>query len=235
MNYREMDHLLRAALGRGRRPIAIAFRKSVPAGVERFSGSEPSGCSYWRLAAAGRVFCTVPADHYNCPIGSYTHNIGLPEDRARELDQTLAFMAGIGYLKMEEVPLIPRLPRTPAAVVYAPLGDTPVEPDVVLLAGPPRRIMLLQEAAQRAGVRTGTPLLAGPTCMAIPAALAGGFVVSMGCIGNRVYTDLAEDDLYAVFPAKDLAAIAKALETITAANAALLQYHQGRRRELATE
>jgi uncharacterized protein (DUF169 family) len=234
-NYREMEELLHETLRPGRRPVAIAFRESVPEGVERFSGSEPSGCSYWRLAAAGRVFCTVPADHFNCPIGSYTHNIGLPIDRAPELDQTLSLMTGIGYLRMEEVPIIPRLSHEPPVVVYAPLGDTPVDPDVVVLTGPPGRIMLIQEAAQRAGVRTGASLLGRPTCMAIPAALAGGFVVSTGCIGNRVYTDVSEDELYTVIPAKDLPAVASALKTIAAANATLLQYHQGRRRDLATE
>lgn len=234
-NYREIDQLFSAALGRDRRPVAVAFCESVPAGVEKFSGSQPSGCSYWRLAAAGRVFCTVAADHYNCPIGSYTHNIHLPEERSGELDETLSFMAGIGYLKMEEVREIPRLPRSPAAVLYAPLRDTPVDPDVVLMAGPPGRIMLIQEAARRAGVRARAPLLGRPTCMAIPAALAQGFVVSTGCIGNRVYTDVNEDDLYAVIPATDLAKTADALMTITAANATLLEYHRGRRRELATE
>ena len=234
-NYREMDQLFSGALGQDRRPVAIAFRESAPAGVEIFSGSEPSGCSYWRLAAAGRVFCTVPADHYNCAIGSYTHNIGLPEERASELDQTLAFMSGIGYLKMEEVPKIPRLPRTPSVVVYAPLRETPVDPDVVMMSGPPGRIMLIQEAAHRAGVGAGTPLLGRPTCMAIPAALASGFVVSSGCIGNRVYTDLGDDDLYVAIRGRDLAGVFIALQTITAANAALLSYHQGRRRQLATE
>jgi uncharacterized protein (DUF169 family) len=234
-SYREMDQIFSGVLGPDRRPVAVAFPDSVPPGVERFAGSEPSGCSYWRLAAAGRVFCTVPADHYNCAIGSYTHHIGLPEERAGELNQTLEFMASLGYLKMEEVPQIPRLARAPVVVVYAPLRDTPIDPDVVVLAGPPARIMLLQEAALRAGIGTGTPILGRPTCMAIPAALAGGFVVSTGCIGNRVYTDVGEDDLYAVIPGKDLPAVSSELKTITAANAALLAYHQGRRQQLATE
>ena len=56
-------------------------------------------------------------------------------------------MAGIGYLRMEEIPGIPVLPRTPGAVVYAPLGDTPVDPDVVLFWGPAARVMLRQEAS----------------------------------------------------------------------------------------
>ena len=51
----------------------------------------------------------MPGDHLNCPVGSYTHAIDLPPDRAAELEQALSLMAGIGYVRMEEVPSIPRL------------------------------------------------------------------------------------------------------------------------------
>src|SRR5262245_56426766 len=195
-DYRLMERQLSEALGLPRRPVAVAFREAPPAGVKKFSGVEPSSCSFWRLAAGGQTFYTVPGDHYNCPIGSYTLNVTLPLDHAPELEQTLSLMAGIGYIKMEEVPGIPRLPKTPAAVVYAPLGDIPVEPDVVLFAGRPGRVMLLQEAAIRAGVRAQSPLLGRPTCMALPATLLHGMIASTGCIGNRVYTDIGEDELY---------------------------------------
>ena len=79
----------------------------------------------------------MPSDHYNCPVGSYTHNIPLPPGREQELPQVLSLMAEIGYIRMEEVPEVPRLPKTPAVAIYAALGDTPVDPDVVLLAGKP--------------------------------------------------------------------------------------------------
>jgi hypothetical protein len=203
--------------------------------VERFAGSEPSSCSYWRLAGEGRAFATVAADHYNCPIGSYTHNVPLPPERAPELDQVLGLMTEIGYVRMEEVPGIPRLPATPGAIVYAPLGETPVAPDVVLFVGRPGRLMLLQEAAIRAGAAAALPLLARPTCMALPAAMASGVVVSAGCVGNRVYTDVGEDELYAVVPGRDLARVADALDEIAAANARLADYHGQRRQQLASE
>ena len=180
VDYESIEQRLSDALHLQRRPVAVTFGESPPAGVPRFAGTEPSGCSFWRLAAAGRTFYTVPGDHYNCPIGSYTHNIPLPPDRARELDQTLTFMAGIGYLRMEEVPGIPRLPQTPEIVIYAPLGDTPVHPDVVLFAGRPGRLMLLQEAALRGGVGVQPAFLGRPTCMALPGALASGVVTSRG-------------------------------------------------------
>src|SRR5919199_6322613 len=231
----DLERRFQAALGLTRRPVAVAYRDAVPAGVERFAGSEPSSCSYWRLAGEGRAFATVPADHYNCPIGSYTHNVPLPADRAPELEQTLGLMTEIGYVRMEEVPGIPRLPATPGAIVYAPLGETPVAPDVVLFVGRPGRLMLLQEAAIRASVAASLPLLARPTCMALPAAMASGVVVSAGCVGNRVYTDVGEDELYAVVPGRDLGRLADALDEITAANATLTTYHQQRRQQLATE
>jgi uncharacterized protein (DUF169 family) len=214
--------------------VAIAVKDTPPSGVPKFTGTEPSGCSFWRLAAEGRTFYTVPSDHYNCAIGSYTHNIPLPPERAKELEDTLGFMTGIGYVRMEEVPGIPRLAKTPAGIVYAPLGDTPVDPDVVLFWGPANSVMLLQEAAIRAGVAAQLNTLGRPTCMAVPAAIAFGMVASTGCVGNRVYTGAQEGELYAAVPGKDLERVAEETETISVANARLLQYHQERRQQLAT-
>ncbi len=127
-------------------------------------------------------FYTVAGDHYSCPIGSYTHNIPLPPGRAAELDRTLGLMVELGYVRMEKAPAIPRLPATPAVIVYAPLAETPVEPDVVIAAGRPGRLMLLQEAANRAGVPATLPVLGRPTCLALPAALAHGLVMSCTAI-----------------------------------------------------
>jgi uncharacterized protein (DUF169 family) len=71
--------------------------------------------------------------------------------------------------------------------------------------------------------------------MALPAALAHGAVTSSGCIGNRVYTDLAEGELYSVVRGKDVRRIADEMETITSANAKLSEYHRARRQEIATQ
>ena len=70
--------------------------------------------------------------------------------------------------------------------------------------------------------------------MAIPAALAGGAVMSSGCIGNRVYTDIGEDELYIVLRGSDLERIAAEIDTIYSANRTLTQYHQERRLRLTT-
>jgi uncharacterized protein (DUF169 family) len=233
--YRSVETRISKSLRLKKRPVAVKFLDAPPSAVPKFEGAEPSGCSFWRIAAAGKTFYTVPSDHYNCAVGSHTHNIPLPSERARQLEQTLSFMTDIGYIKLEEVPGIPQLAKMPGAVVYSPLGETPLDPDVVIFAAHAAQIMLLQEAAQRAGCAAQFPVLGRPTCMAIPAAIAKGAIISSGCIGNRVYTDLAEGELYAMVPGKDVERIADELEMTASANAKLHEYHSSRRQEISTQ
>ena len=233
-DWRRLEGRMGACAPFTRRPVAVTFLDSAPEGVARFTGSQPSGCSFWRLAAEGRTFYTVPSDHFNCAVGSYTHSIDLSPERAAETTQTLEFMFRLNYLRPEEVAGIPRLPQTPAAVLYSALADTPMLPSVILFACRPASAMRLHEAAIRAGKPGAVPPLGRPTCMALPAALAHGAVTSLGCIGNRVYTGLSEEDLYVAIPGVDLPDIADALEVIAAANAELTVYAQGRRAELST-
>jgi uncharacterized protein (DUF169 family) len=232
-DYAAIEDTLTTTLRLERRPVAVSFRDTVPTGVRKFTGSQPSGCSFWRLAAAGDVFYTEPSDHYNCPVGSYTHNIALPAEREQELPQVLSLMSDVGYIRMEEVGGIPRLAQTPAAIVYAPLALSPVDPDVVLVAGRPGRMMLFQEAATRAAASVA-PMLGRPTCMAIPAAMTGGLASSLGCVGNRIYTGVSDDEFYVVVATPTLPAIVEQLSTIVSANEALTDYHTNRRATLAT-
>jgi uncharacterized protein (DUF169 family) len=232
--WKELEQRIATATKMTKRPVAVTFLDAAPAGVNRFEGTEPSGCSFWRLAAGGSTFYTVAENHFNCAVGAYTHNITLSPEREKETEQTLKLMFELGYVKPEEVPQIPRLAITPKAILYSPLGEATATPDVVLFSCKPAGAMLLQEAATRAGVGTGAPTLGRPTCMALPASLQHGTITSLGCIGNRVYTGLAEDELYVVVRGKDLPRIAEALSTIQNANAALQDYAEGRRRELAS-
>src|SRR5208283_1236548 len=121
------------------------YATAPPAGVQAISGSQPAGCSFWRIASEGKAFYTEADDHYNCPIGSYTHNVALPPERASELDGTLSLMVQIGYLRMEEIPDVFRLPEAPGAVVYEPLGDASQTPSAVLVSGRPKQLALLAE------------------------------------------------------------------------------------------
>jgi uncharacterized protein (DUF169 family) len=230
-DYRAIEEKIQGMLGATRRPVAVTFLDAPLEGVTKFDGSMPSSCSFWRIAAGGRTFYTVASDHLNCPVGGYTHNT-LPPERMPELQQTLSLMSDIGYIRMEEIPGVFHLATTPQVVLYGPLGDTPVPPSVVLAAGRPGRVMMLSEAATRANASSNLPLLGRPTCMAIPASLANGAVMSPGCIGNRVYTEIGDDELYVVLRGSDLDRIAAEIGTIQSANQTLTGYHQDRRARL---
>jgi uncharacterized protein (DUF169 family) len=132
---------------------------------------------------------------------------------------------------MEEVSQIPRWSKMPAAIVYARLAQAPLPPDVVIVAGKARAAMLLTEASIAAGVSSGMTL-PRPTCMAIAAAHGNGTTLSLACIGNRVYTDLPDEEIYGMIRGTDLGSVAAALGKIASANDQLTTYHAGRKLKL---
>ena len=88
-------------------PVAVKFCQEAPSGISRIDQSSVAGCSYWKLAAEGRTFYTVAADHYGCPIGAHTHGVKLPAEKAEELEGLVGTMVKLEYLTMDEVPGIP--------------------------------------------------------------------------------------------------------------------------------
>jgi uncharacterized protein (DUF169 family) len=227
--------LLAQLLTLSSRPIAITFVDSAPAGVPRVTASEPAGCGYWRRAAEGDVFYTVAADHKHCPVGAHTHNVPLSPAENRELMSLIETMAGLKYLRMEEVPQIPTR-KTPFQIaVYAPLDATPTAPDVVLVRGNARQLMLLAEAAQAAGLAGAGPTMGRPTCAVLPEAINSERTsASFGCIGNRVYTGATDNDAYFAIPGRHLRAIEDKLAVIVGANRELEKFHRARAASMIT-
>jgi uncharacterized protein (DUF169 family) len=220
---------LQQLLGTVAEPVAVTFCNAPPAGVERITTAAPAGCSYWKLAADGAVFYTAADDHLNCPIGAYTHGAELPPETQGELQGMIQKMVGIQYLRMEEVPGIPHRMQKLKCVVYAPLSKVQGTPDVVLVRGTARQIMLVVEAANAKSLMSDFPVMGRPACAVIAAAVdAGKAATSLGCIGNRVYTELPDGEFYVAVPGQALGATIEALQTIVAANSELEQYHRGR-------
>ena len=214
-------------------PVAVTFASAAPDGVARVAKAGPAGCAYWKQAAEGAAFYTEASDHFNCPVGSYTHGVGLPPERAKELEGVVGTMVGLQYIRMEEVGALPRRTEPFKVAVYAPLAEAPVPPDVVLVRGRARQIMLVAEAARAAGLAGDAAAMGRPACAMIPAVLAGpGAVTSLGCIGNRVYTVLGDDELYFTIPGGRIGDVVERLETVLHANRELEQYHQARRASL---
>jgi uncharacterized protein (DUF169 family) len=210
-------------------PVAITFLDAAPPGVPHASVVEPAGCGYWRRAAAGEVFFTVADDHKRCPVGAHTHNVTLTPVEQQELMGLVQTMAGLSYLKMEEVPQIPTR-RTPLQVaVYAPLPAAPVPPDVVLVRGNAQQLMLLAEASQAAGTAGSGATMGRPTCAVLPEAInSARTAASFGCVGNRVYTGADETEAYFAIPGPQLDAVEEKLAVIVRANQELEKFHRAR-------
>jgi uncharacterized protein (DUF169 family) len=209
--------------------IAIAFVDSPPDGIERVAQPGPASCDYWRQAADGRTFCTSADDHKSCPIGAHTHHVETTAAEQQELMGLIQNMVGLSYIRMEEVPSIPRRATPLKWAVYSPLASAPVSPDVVLVRGNARQLMLITEAAQLAGVAGVGPAMGRPTCAALPAAMNTQTVASsFGCVGNRVYTGAADHEAYIAIPGAHLAAMVDSLRVILHANRALEQFHRER-------
>ena len=139
----------------------------------------------------------------------------------------LGEMVKLNYLRMEEVPGIPRLTSAFGVAIYAPLSDATFDPDVVIVRGNARQIMLLTEAAKAANIEHDAIAMGRPTCAMIPAAMQSERgISSFGCVGNRVYTGLPDDELYFTIPGPKLGEVIDNLEVICNANRNLETFHQ---------
>jgi uncharacterized protein (DUF169 family) len=143
-------------------------------------------------------------------------------------------MIQLRYLRSDEVAGIPHRGTPMQVVAYAPVAQASFEPDAVIFRGNARQIMLISEAARAAGIFESAAAMGRPACAMIPQATAAASgVASVGCIGNRVYTDLGDDELYFAVPGKALARVLEQLDVILTANAALETFHRERAAALA--
>lgn len=217
-------------------PIAIGFFDMAPAGIEKRAGEAvPAGCAFWQEAQNGASFYTTQEDHYNCAVGAYTHAIDLPAERADELQNTISFMVENEYLKMEEVPGIPRLPESPKAVAYGPVDAPGFEPDIVLIAAKPDQAMLLYEACLKAGA--GNPMtnvIGRPSCAVLPLTLSTeASSISLGCRGNRLYAGLAENEIYVSIPADKWGRVQEEVQAILQADQAMSAFYNQHAKDVA--
>jgi uncharacterized protein (DUF169 family) len=225
-------------LGLVKPPIAIGFPDEAPASVPQWTGSrQPAGCAFWMFAQQGKAFYTVQADHHNCAIGSYTHNIPLPAERAKELEETIGTMVSANYLAMAEVPGIPTLKHSPNFVAYGPADSDSFPADVIVVACSPAQAMLLYEAAIKAGVSSSLASTLGrPACAVLPLAINGGnAALSLGCKGNRTFTGLPDGELYVCVPAAQWEAVAAKLNEAVEANHTMGNYYQNKQDQFASQ
>lgn len=214
-------------------PVAVCLTDQVPPGVPAFAGRVAAGCVFWQEATR-RTFATSPRDHDLCAIGTFTHN--LEGTAAHEADRrdALAVFADLGYVRAEDIPLIPTLAERHRHVVYGPLAEAPLPPDVVLLFARPGQALILAEAAESVD-RGLAPAMGRPACAVVPQAKnSGRAALSLGCCGARAYLDVLGDDvaLYAI-PGPRLSQYAARIAELAKANTILGKFHAIRRADVA--
>jgi uncharacterized protein (DUF169 family) len=210
------------------RPVALAFVEEAPVGVEDTAAVVPSACTFWRHAEE-RIFHASAERHFNCAVGAHVMGFELPESVQSALGEAVRTMCDVDYIAPEEVANIPSVRKAKRGIVYGPLSDFPVEPDVVLMWLTPPQAMLFNEAAgsSRWSEAAGRTVFGRPACAAIPSALeAGRPTVSVGCTGMRTFTEIAPDRLLAVVPWTAAESLRETLAAIVDANRAMRDYYE---------
>jgi uncharacterized protein (DUF169 family) len=89
--------------------------------------------------------------------------------------------------------------------------------------------MLVAEAARAVGIGPEGALMGRPACAMIPETISSArSIASLGCIGNRVYTGLEDDELYFSIPGSRVGEVVDKLETIINANNELQRFYAAR-------
>ena len=58
LNFQELENKFQRALGMKRKPVAVSFLDAIPTGIAAFTGTMPSGCSFW-LKKISRMYKKV--------------------------------------------------------------------------------------------------------------------------------------------------------------------------------
>lgn len=215
------------------KPVAVAFLNQPPTDLPRAPRPDAASCGYWKQASEGHAFYTTADDHQNCPVGAFTHGVALTPEKTQELNGLVGTMIQLQYLQDEEVPMIPHRTDPLQVVAYAPLDHATFAPDIVVFRGNARQIMLISEAARRASLMDNNAPMGRPACSLLPQAMgSNSAVVSVGCIGNRVYTGLGDDELYLGVPGSAIDRVLAELNTIIDANIELEKFHTARAQQL---
>ncbi|HLY65524.1 MAG TPA: DUF169 domain-containing protein [Chloroflexota bacterium] len=212
-------------------PVGLRFVEQAPAGMVTFEGEVPSACSFWRRAEQGMFYADAPA-HFNCLVGTHTMGLPMPEEKGPELMALIGQMHDHQYFDPAEVPHVPTVPGAKSGIVYGPLADFSDAPDAVLVWLTPYQSMLLQEASGTAAwsEQPGIPTFGRPSCAAIPVALSRGVATqSLGCMGMRVFTEIAQDRLLGVLPRQHLEELPGALQRVADANEKMGQHYRGQK------
>ncbi len=225
INYPEAAETLKKLLKLSGSPVAFRFatkKEEIPAGMEKLDRTIRH-CSMIGLARKeGKIFYSSSENH-ECNGGAWS--LGL-----REITESLKngdFYYKLGKLESSAackrtIDQIPRLDtRETYATMYAPLGNAPFDPQVVIIvASPWAMLKLSQSVLFRLGGRIGAEFAGIQSVCADACAqtyLNGKVNFSLGCDGSRKFSGIDDGEMVMGIPAEILPEIVEALSVVAAA------------------
>ncbi len=227
MDNTKIDHEITSAFGLDIPPIAMAFVDGQPQGVETMEEEVPSFCTFWRMAEKKSFY--APANkHYNCPIGAMVLGFEMPKEVQEQLGGLVKKMCECSYLSEDEPANIPTITEKKAGVVYGPLKDFPVEPQLILMWLKPSQAMIYNEVLGccKWSGSMDSMALGRPACAVIPTTLnKSPFGMSLGCTGMRTFTEVSDDHILATLNCKEIDSFLTSLQTTLSANKEMKEFY----------
>ena len=225
--YAELARTCETVLGLTHRPVALAPVSTAPRGVPMFQGVSPSSCSFWRYAEQG-LFVARSTDHMNCPIGAMTMGFELTAEAKAALEGGMNLMVEVGYIDPKEAEHLPSLSKSTSLVLYGPLADFPVRPEVVLMWLNPSQAMLMREATGDVAWKSdvSSNLFGRPSCAALAvASREGNVALSFGCNGMRTFTQVDSALMLAAVSGALLDTFAESLDRANKAQCSMQKFY----------
>lgn len=225
INYAEAAATLKTLLKLKGSPVAFRFvtrKEEIPAGMEKLDKTIRH-CGMVALARnEKKIFYALPENH-ECNGGAWS--LGL-----REITETLK--NGDFYFKLGKfessaacrrtIDQVPRLDtKETYATLYAPLENTPFDPQVVLIVATPWAMLkIAQSTLFRVGGRidaefAGIQSVCADTCA--QTYLNGKVNFSLGCDGSRKFSGIEDGEMVMGIPAEILPELVEALNVVAAA------------------
>jgi len=227
MDKTKINQEITSAFGLDTPPIAMAFVDDQPQGVESIEGEVPSFCAFWRIAEEKSFY--APANkHFNCPIGSMVLGFEMPKEVQEQLGDMVKKMCECSYLSEDEPAHIPTLKEKKSGVVYGPLKDFPVEPQLVMMWLKPSQAMIFNEVIGccKWSDSMQSMALGRPACAVVPTTLNDSpFGMSLGCAGMRTFTEISDEHILGTLNFKEIDSFLTNLQTTVSANKEMTEFY----------
>lgn len=218
--YKELSQKIKDKLGLEKSPVAVKLvlkEEDIPEGIPKIDETIRH-CEMVQKAAQGATFYATVAEQ-KCKGGASA--IGLMEApekvKTGEMYYSLERFSSLGSAKrtMDAIPKIDPIMR---AIAYAPLENTPFDPDVVVIIANPKQAMQMAQAmvytlggrveADFAGIQSlCADAVAGPYTRKRPN-------ITLGCSGSRGYADIKPDEVIVGMNGENIGCFVNALDSL---------------------